>query len=143
MIKNKVLQVIMGLLLSFTLLVFCPLYALAIRETGISISNQAITLNMGTPQTLKAVITPSSATNKNVKWTSSNSAVATIDTHGKITPVSVGTSNIIATTDDGSFTATCVLAVQTGVAKIALNKSTDIIVSGATDTLTTMITPTN
>ena len=44
----------------------------------------------------------SGATNKKVKWSSDNTAVATVNSSGKVTGKAVGSANIIATAADGS-----------------------------------------
>lgn len=61
---------------------------------------------------LEAVISPADATNKNVKWTSENTAVASVSDDGIVTPIGTGTTNIVATTEDGGFTAKCIVYVQ-------------------------------
>ena len=53
------------------------------------------------------------ATNKKVKWTSSNSKVAKVDSKGKVSAVSKGTATIKATSLDGSNkTVTCKVKVN-------------------------------
>lgn len=58
--------------------------------------------------TLTPVLT-STASNKNVTFTSSNSTVATVDKKGKVTAVAPGTAVITMTTVDGNYTATCTI----------------------------------
>ena len=78
---------------------------------GVSISgNTNIKENEKTQ--LKATVTPSSATNKNVTWESSNTAVATVDSNGLVTGVKEGTATITVTTEDGKKTATCTVTVE-------------------------------
>ena len=50
-------------------------------------------------------------TNRKVIFTSSDPSVATVDADGKVTGVSVGTATITVTTDDGSFTDSCVVTI--------------------------------
>jgi len=59
----------------------------------------------GETGTITATVGPSTATNKNVTWSSSNTAVATV-ANGVVTPVAVGTATITVTTIDGAKTAT-------------------------------------
>ena len=47
-------------------------------------------------------MTPDNATNKTLTWSSSNTAVATVDQSGKVTAVAPGTAAITVTTNDGS-----------------------------------------
>ena len=84
-----------------------------VAVTGISV--QPTTMNLyaeGATGTIIATVVPANATNKNVNWTSSATGVATVSSTGVVTPVAVGTANIIATTVDGGFTATCVVIVE-------------------------------
>ena len=60
---------------------------------------------------LTASVVPADAVNKNVTWTSSNNAVATVAEDGTITPITAGNAIITATTVDGGFAATTNLNV--------------------------------
>lgn len=81
--------------------------------TGISLDKTFLSLVAGDPPvTLKAKITPATASDQTVKWQSSNTNVLTVD-NGTITPVSEGTALIIVTTTDGNFMATCIVTVWT------------------------------
>lgn len=66
---------------------------------------------------LTAVVYPTDAANKNVTWTSNNDAVATVDAAGLVTAKTVGTATITATTEDGSYTDTCVVTVTNNATK--------------------------
>ena len=55
---------------------------------------------------------PSNATNKNVTWSSSDGAVATVDANGNVTAVAPGTAAITVTTADGNKTAVCTVTVS-------------------------------
>ena len=68
---------------------------------------------MGSTETLTATVTPSTAANPGVSWTSNNSAVATVNAStGQITAVTKGPATITATALDGSgATATCTVTV--------------------------------
>ena len=61
---------------------------------------------------LTATVTPDNATNKNVTWKSSNTAVATVDNTGYVTAKSEGTATITAKTEDGGKTATATITVE-------------------------------
>ena len=77
---------------------------------GVSLSYEELTMYKGKSATLKATVTPDTATNKEVSWTSSNTSVATVS-NGVITAISVGTSVITVKTSEGGYTATCALTV--------------------------------
>ena len=72
---------------------------------------QPITLTVGGPSvTLVAIVSPADAKNKDVIWSSSNEAVATV-TNGVVTPVAAGSAVITVTTVDGGKTASCIVVV--------------------------------
>lgn len=69
-------------------------------------------MKKGETLTLKAVVTPSKATNKAVKWSSSNTKVAAVDKNGKVKALQNGTATIKATAKDGSgVSASCKITV--------------------------------
>ena len=80
--------------------------------TGVSLDESSITLDVGGNQTLTATVTPENATNKKVRWSSDNEAVATVSEDGVVTAVAGGTAVITATTLDGLFTASCTVTVN-------------------------------
>lgn len=59
-----------------------------------------------------AVVLPYNATNKTVKWSSYDTAIATVDADtGEVTAQNTGETNLKATTDDGGISALCSVAV--------------------------------
>lgn len=81
--------------------------------TGIALSKTATSIPVGSTETLTATVSPSTAANPSVSWTSNNTAVATVNAStGQITAVAKGTATITATALDGSgVTATCTVTV--------------------------------
>ena len=80
--------------------------------TGIELSESEVTVSPTTPVTLVATIFPENATNKTVIWKSDNPRVATVE-DGIVKAGNIsGNTTITATTDDGSFTATCKVKVN-------------------------------
>lgn len=79
--------------------------------TGVSMSQTSVTLADGATVDLNATVTPSTATNKSVSWTSSNTSVATVNSSGLVTAVNAGSATIKVTTADGNKTATCAVTV--------------------------------
>ena len=61
-----------------------------------------ITLKEGTARKVYLTVLPASATNKKIKYKSSNEDVAVVDSNGKVTGISAGRATIIATTTDGT-----------------------------------------
>ena len=83
----------------------------AVPVQSISVSPTSYTLTVGGTVKLTATINPVTATNKNVSWSTSAASVATVN-DGLVTAVSVGTANITATSEDGSFKAVCAITVN-------------------------------
>jgi len=77
------------------------------KVTGITLDKTTNTVFVGTTSTLVSTIQPLTASNKSVVWTSSNTAVTTVNSSGVITGVAVGNSTITAKTQDGNFVAIC------------------------------------
>ena len=78
-----------------------------IPVSGVSISTSESSINVGNTLQLEVAVEPSSATNKNVTWSSSNPEIATVDeATGLVTGIALGTATIIATSVDGGKTAT-------------------------------------
>ena len=112
----------------------------------VSLNKSATTLTEGESETLTATITPSNATgDKTVKWSSSNEAVAAVDSNGKVTAKKAGTAVITATSSNGK-TAGCTVTVkqkEIAITGIGLNKSTTSLTEGESETLTATIAPSN
>lgn len=69
------------------------------------------TVQVGDTTNLIVSFTPSNASNKNIKWESSDTSVATITEAGVITAVKEGKTIIKAISEDGDKQATCELTV--------------------------------
>lgn len=80
--------------------------------TGVTLDQDTLSMTVGgSDVTLVATVSPSTAQNKSVTWTSSDDSVATV-TDGVVHAVAAGTATITATTVDGSFTDTCTVTVS-------------------------------
>lgn len=62
--------------------------------------------------TLDEVIEPSNAGDLSVTWASSADSVASVSTTGRLTAVGAGNATITVTTNDGGYTATCIISVE-------------------------------
>lgn len=93
-----------------------------VKASGISLNTNKLALTRyGTDvkEKLTATVTPNETTNKNVKWTSNNNKIATVDENGYVTAKSKGVARITATTTDGSnLSATCTVTVKQMVTMI-------------------------
>lgn len=93
---------------------------------------------------LRASISPSNATNKNILWKSSNSAVAKVDSNGKVTAKKGGTAIITAVSRDGSNKkATCEIKVKQLANSVKLNRSSAVVYTGRTEQLRAVVSPSN
>ena len=81
-----------------------------ISVTGVSLNKTTERIYLGETKTLEATIAPIDATNHQVSWSSSDENVATVS-DGVVTPVASGEATITVTTEDGNFTADCVVTV--------------------------------
>lgn len=82
-----------------------------VSVVGVSLNKASTTLGVAATEQLTSTIDPVNATNQSVTWSSSDDAVATVDTAGLVTGEGEGTATITVTTADGSFTADCVATV--------------------------------
>lgn len=89
-----------------------------IAVTGIVLDKVKATLTEGETTTLVPTVTPADATDKSVRWSSSNQAVATVTDGGVVSALHAGTAVITATTNDGGITATCTVTVDVAMAAI-------------------------
>ena len=79
--------------------------------TGVSLNASSLSLNKGEEAVLAAVVSPSSAINKSVTWSSSDATVATVTNDGTVKAGIAGVATITVTTDEGGYTATCEVTV--------------------------------
>ena len=85
-------------------------YKNTIFVNGIQIEPGSLTLKPNETATLTATVLPSDASNKEVRWSSSDPSVATVS-NGLVTAVGEGSATITATTVDGGFSARCTVNV--------------------------------
>lgn len=83
-----------------------------VAVTEVSLNQQNLNLVYNATETLVATVLPANAANKAVSFTSSNLAVATVDsTTGLITTIGAGSATIMVITTDGGLTASCLVTV--------------------------------
>jgi uncharacterized protein YjdB len=102
----------------------------SVSVTGVSLSKSVLSLAVGESETLVATVAPERATDRSVKWESSNKNVATVNQSGTVTAVAVGSAVIGVRTNDGGFSATCALTVAAVVNEYTL--TVNCTTSGAT-----------
>lgn len=98
---------------------------------SVTVTPKTATITEGSTKTLTADIAPNDATNKGITWSSSDSAIATVNNSGKVTAVKQGNATITATSDaDNSKKDTCDVTVEAKKPSAPQNLS----VAGKTDT---------
>lgn len=78
-----------------------------IAVADVAVNPTTLSIKAGDGSQLTAIITPNNATNKRVKWASSNIFVAKVDSAGYVMAIAAGSATITATTEDGNKIATC------------------------------------
>ena len=118
-----------------------------IKVNKITLNKTTASVTKGKTLQLTATVTPGNATNKEVKWDTSDKNVATVSDNGLVTAKSAGTATITCTAQDGSSVkATCKITVKNPVVKVTkvtLNKTTATLAPKETLTLKATVTPTN
>ena len=122
-----------------------PMSLIGVGRTvgGVRISATSVTKYVGEKITLKATVIPSGAKNKAVKWTSSNSKVATVSSSGVVTCVGGGTATITCKTEDGGYTAKCKVTVRVKPSSVKLDKTTATVYTTKSVQLKATVLPEN
>ena len=89
-----------------------------IPVTGVSISPATLSLNIGETGNVTGAVSPATATDKTMTFTSSNTAVATVTQSGVITAVAAGSTIITAKSTNGGYTAASTITVSESTANI-------------------------
>lgn len=116
-----------------------------IKTTGVELNRSKGSLYEGSKGVLKATVTPSNASNKNVKWSSSDTKVLKVDENGKLTAVKPGKAVITCTTVNGGYTDKCTVTVKklTAVKSVKLNKQSGSMYVGKSYQLKATVSPEN
>lgn len=72
------------------------------KVTAIAVTPSTQSITIGGTAQLRATITPTDATNQNVKWSSKQEAVASVSESGVVTGKTSGVAHIVASAQDGS-----------------------------------------
>ena len=101
-----------------------------IAVTGVKLNKTSWQIQKGRTYKLSATVSPSTATTKTVKWTSSNTKAATVSSSGLVTAKSIGKATITTTTVSGGKKAYCTIyvisATQAANPYVSYVKSTSV-----------------
>ena len=117
-----------------------------IKVTSVTLNETSVSMVESGSETLIPTIAPVNATNKKVTWKSSDDAIATVDTYGKVNALKVGSATITVITDDGNKTANCNVTVESksvAVTGISLDKTSLTLDEGDSETLIVTVVPVN
>lgn len=81
-----------------------------IPVTGVSLNKTELALGVGDAQYLTATVSPATA-ETTLSWKSSDTEVATVTKSGKVTALAPGSATVTVTTEDGGFSASCIVTV--------------------------------
>lgn len=87
----------------------------------IELDKPELSLKKGESASLKATIFPENASDKSLKWGSSDVSVATVDAYGNVKAEGNGEATVFVSSSDGGFTAYCNVKVGTSVTGISLD----------------------
>ena len=131
--------------LSLSLLLSCAgkTEPTVIELQGIALNKHSLELTEGQSEALSVTFTPTSATNKQLTWQSSNPSVVTVS-NGVVLGISSGSADVIARS--GSYSDKCAVTVKPNVVElqsITLSKHELVLDEGQSETLTVKFTPEN
>lgn len=111
--------------------------------SSITLDDITKTMYVGQSERLGYIITPTNATNKNVTWSSTNTAVASVDSTGLVSARSAGIAIIIVKTVDGSIIKTSTITVKEKATGVTIETKDIEINVGQIFTIPIKITPAN
>lgn len=82
------------------------------RVAGIKLDKAVMEINVGATEQITATITPDTATNKNIKWSSNNEGIVSVSNKGLIKGIGQGTAIITAETEDNKHQALVIVTVK-------------------------------
>lgn len=106
----------------------CVVQVKKVPVIGVSLDKTTVTLDAGKAIILSPTIIPVNSTNRSLVWSSSNGAIASVDSYGMVTGKSQGTAVITVKTIDGGYIALCTVIVNginvnVPVTGVSLNKT--------------------
>ena len=114
-----------------------------VKVIKVGLNYSTIYLTKGKSKTLKATVSPSNATKKSVKWSSSNKKIATVNAKGKVTGKKAGSAMITVKAKDGSGKKAICKVVVTAPATTAKKNHTTATTRSQTKRVTAPVTSGN
>lgn len=117
-----------------------------IHVDSVSLDKNEADIEVNQHLQLNATVLPSDASDKSVTWSSSNNAIAEVDSNGLVTAKAIGTCRINVTTNDLELSAFCdirVIAQNIPVTGVSISGGTTTLNIGATTSFNYEIVPNN
>lgn len=114
-----------------------------VKVIKVGLNYSTIYLTKGKSKTLKATVSPSNATKKSVKWSSSNKKIATVNAKGKVRGKKAGSAMITVKAKDGSGKKAICKVVVTAPATTAKKNPTTATTRSQTKRVTAPVTSGN
>ncbi len=97
---------------SYTAVCVVTVSEAVVNVTGVTLNvTELPDMEIGSARTLTASVLPDNATNRSLRWTSSDPGVALVSNGGVVSALGPGSAVITVTTDDGGFSAACRVTV--------------------------------
>lgn len=93
------------------------------EASGITIDKKTAEIEVGEKVELTATLTPKDTTIDTVTWSSSDTAIASVNKRGEVKGIAGGKVVITATTSNGGYTANCIVTVKDLNTIITLNET--------------------
>lgn len=97
-----------------------------IHVETVTFDKTELELNVGASATLTPTILPADATYQKLVWKSSDTAIATVDSVGRVTGVSEGSTTVYATNYDGRKSASCRVTVSAPTPSVSVPEAVDL-----------------
>jgi uncharacterized protein YjdB len=94
-----------------------------VNVTGVSLLPATLALTVGNKGQITATVLPTTASNQNVTWLSSDTTIAVVSSTGLVRAVAIGTATISAITSEGSFKANSIVTVSVNPKLFLVNKT--------------------
>lgn len=109
--------------------------------TGVSLDKITLTLGVDSIAVLIATVAPADASNKKMSWKSSDQTIVKVDPNGQLTGLKTGEATVTVTTEDGGFTASCVITVVQRVTGVQLDRTELTLYVDSIETLIATVLP--
>jgi len=112
--------------------------------TNMELNTTSVSVINGGTYQIEAIISPSNATNKTLRYTSNNTSVATVSSSGLITGISGGETTVTVTTQDGSNISKVIdVIVRQQISNVELDINSASMDVGESVIVNATITPSN